>query len=162
MGAPEELYDRPRTTFVANFLGRSNLIAGDVVGSGGAGLVVEVAGARIAAEPSRAAVADGRVWVGVRPEKVFLAGGSAAPEPGVNALSGGVVSDVGFVGVSTEYLVRMPWGQELSVFEQNTGARPRFAPGSPVELRWQPAHTFLLDHDQDARAGVETVAPPDR
>jgi len=158
MGAPEELYDHPRTTFVANFLGRSNLIAGDVVGSEGARLVVEVADTRVTVEGgSGLGPAHGRVWVGVRPEKVFLDDASAAPDPDVNTLSGGVVTDVGFVGVSTEYLVRMPWGQELSVFEQNTGSRPSLGPGSPVQLRWRPAHTFLLDQHQDARAGVETV-----
>ena len=71
------------------------------------------------------------------------------------------MSDVSFVGVSTQYLVRMPWGQELSVFEQNTGARELFAPGTPVDLHWNYAHAFLLDHDQDASAGVETVESSD-
>ena len=54
---------------------------------------------------------------------------------GVNTLPAGVVSDVSFVGVSTQYLVRMPWGQELTVFEQNAGARERFRSGDPVSLR---------------------------
>ena len=45
--------------------------------------------------------------------------GEALDAPGNTIL--GVVSDVSFVGVSTQYLVRMPWGQELQVFSQNTG-----------------------------------------
>ncbi len=69
-------------------------------------------------------------------------------------LTAGAVSDVSFVGVSTQYLVRMPWGQELMVFEQNTGQRERFRSGDDVELAWDTAHTFLLDPDQDAEAGV--------
>jgi spermidine/putrescine transport system ATP-binding protein len=60
--------------------------------------------------------------------------------------------------VSTQYLVRMPWGQELTVFAQNTGARDTFAVGDAVDLRWQPSHTFVLDADQDALAGVEDIA----
>ena len=76
---------------------------------------------------------------------------------GVNTLSGGTISDVSFIGVSTLYLVRMPWGQELTVFEQNTGARTLFAPGTSVDLHWNRDHAFLLDADQDAYAGVETV-----
>ena len=59
--------------------------------------------------------------------------------------------------MSTSYLVRMPWGQELTVFEQNSGARDLFAPGTPVDLHWNIAHTFLLDAAQDALAGVELV-----
>jgi spermidine/putrescine transport system ATP-binding protein len=55
--------------------------------------------------------------------------------------------------VSTQYLVRMPWDQELTVFEQNSGARDSFTVGDPVDLHWAPAHTFLLDADQDAHAG---------
>ena len=62
-------------------------------------------------------------WVGIRPEKVLIgARGEALDAPG-NTIPGGVVTDVSFVGVSTQYLVRMPWGQELQVFEQNTGRR---------------------------------------
>ena len=98
-----------------------------------------------------------RVWVGVRPEKFSLEGASAPGDPidlaELNALAGGIVSDVSFVGVSTQYLVRMPWGQELTVFEQNTGERTPFAAGMAVSVRWRPAHVFLLDHEQDALAG---------
>jgi spermidine/putrescine transport system ATP-binding protein len=49
----------------------------------------------------------------------------------------------------------MPAGQELTVFEQNTGARELFAVGAQVDLSWRPEHTFLLDAAQDASAGVE-------
>ena len=69
-----------------------------------------------------------------------------------------MVTDVSFVGVSTQYLVRMPWGQELTVFEQNTGARAPLRPGQDVALHWHPEHTFLLDAAQDAMAGAETIA----
>ena len=79
--------------------------------------------------------------------------GEALDAPG-NTIPGGVVTDVSFVGVSTQYLVRMPWGQELQVFEQNTGRRRLFRHGDEVELSWRPEYAFLLDHDQDAAAGV--------
>ena len=157
MGSPAELYEHPRNTFVANFLGQSNLIAGSVVGADGARLVVDVAGTRVAVDSARAAARQGRVWLGVRPEKLALAPAGAAPEADTNAPAGGVVSDASFVGVSTQYLVRMPWGQELSVFAQNDGMRAPLVPGSAVELRWRPGHAFLLDHEQDALAGVERV-----
>jgi spermidine/putrescine transport system ATP-binding protein len=65
---------------------------------------------------------------------------------------------VSFIGVSTQYLVKMGWGQELTVFEQNSGARDAFRVGDKVDLQWIPEHTFLLDADQDAHAGDETYA----
>jgi spermidine/putrescine transport system ATP-binding protein len=98
------------------------------------------------------------VWVGVRPEKVFLAPSDSERSDASNLLGGGTVSDVSFIGVSTQYLVRMPWGQELTVFEQNSGARDGFRTGDAVDLHWTPEHTFLLDADQDAHAGDETYA----
>ena len=99
------------------------------------------------------------VWVGRAP-------GEGAPRPQAarerrrpdNALPGGVVSDVSFIGVSTQYLVRMPWGQELTVFEQNSGAARQLRPGRAGRPHWAAEHTFLLDADQDAHAGDETYA----
>ena len=157
MGAPADLYENPRTTFVANFLGQSNLISGDVVDRAGGDLVVDVHGTKVGVDASRAACDSGKVWVGIRPEKVFMTAAGEEPREEVNALTGGTVSDVSFIGMSTLYLVRMPWGQELTVFEQNTGARQLFAPGAAVNLHWKHGHAFLLDAAQDARAGVESV-----
>jgi spermidine/putrescine transport system ATP-binding protein len=157
MGHPSELYDNPATTFVSNFLGQSNLVKAEVVGRHGDDVLVDVQGSRVAAPGSRARRTQGTVWVGVRPEKVFLARAGEA-RSGDNCLEGGTVSDVSFIGVSTQYLVRMPWGQELTVFEQNSGAREGLRVGDRVDLHWSPAHTFLLDADQDAHAGDETYA----
>ncbi len=159
MGPPADLYDNPATTFVSNFLGQSNLVQAQVVDQQGDHLVVDVNGTKITAPLSRAHRTEGTVWVGVRPEKVFLAGsGLDEGSSEDNALPGGVVTDVSFIGVSTQYLVKMPSGQELTVFEQNTGAREQFRPGDKVDLHWTPAHTFLLDADQDAHAGDESYA----
>ncbi len=158
LGHPSELYDSPATTFVSNFLGQSNLVKAEVVGPDGDYLMVDAHGSRLAAPRARARRTRGTVWVGVRPEKVFLAQPDAADSRGSNLLAGGTVSDVSFIGVSTQYLVRMPWGQELTVFEQNSGARDGFRVGDRVDLQWIPDHTFLLDADQDAHAGDETYA----
>jgi spermidine/putrescine transport system ATP-binding protein len=160
MGGPADLYDQPATTFVSNFLGQSNLVRAAVVAARGVDLVVEAHGCSLTAPQSRARRTEGTVWLGVRPEKVFLAadGSDASGSAGSNVLPGGVVTDVSFIGVSTQYLVRMPWGQELTVFEQNSGAHETFRPGASVDLRWSAEHTFLLDADQDAHAGDQSYA----
>ena len=159
MGSPEELYEHPRTTFVANFLGQSNLIRGSVKGVEGADAHVDVQGNHLVAPQVRSSQGsvegDDEVWVGIRPEKVVLANPGTAPENGANMLPGAVVTDASFTGVSTQYLARMPWGQELMVFEQNTGVQKHFSVGDVVDLHWVPDHTFLLDAHQDASDGVE-------
>jgi spermidine/putrescine transport system ATP-binding protein len=156
MGTPSELYENPATTFAANFLGQSNLVAGRVLERNPETVLLEVQGSKLIAPTSRTMRAQQQdVWVGVRPEKVFLARAGSETDDGSNMLRGAVVSDVSFVGVSTQYLAKMPWGQELQVFEQNTGARELFRAGERVDLHWIPGHTFLLDATQDALAGVE-------
>ena len=120
--------------------------------------VTEVQGAKILATKVTSRQLENNVWVGVRPEKIALLppGGTIADTSRtVNTLPGGRVTDVSFVGVSTQYVVRMPWGQELMVFEQNTGERQQFRRGDTVDLTWSPEYTFLLDAAQDAHAGAD-------
>jgi spermidine/putrescine transport system ATP-binding protein len=156
MGAPGELYENPATTFVANFLGQSNLIRSDVVDSAGDDVMIDCNGQKVAVESSRSHVDGASAWLGIRPEKIFVSEAGNAERNGHNRLTGGRVTDVSFVGVSTQYLVAMPWGQELMVFEQNTGQRPPLRNGDEVDLTWSGAHAFLLDAEQDATAGMMT------
>nr|WP_034276051.1 ABC transporter ATP-binding protein [Actinospica robiniae] len=153
LGSPEELYENPATTFVANFLGQSNLVVGTVASKGDV-VAVEAHGHRLTVPAARCRAASDAVIVGVRPEKVaLLAAGTEAPADR-NVLTGGVVTDASFIGVSTQYLVKMPWGQELSVFEQNMG-KEIFRPGTEVSLVWDPSQTFGLDGRQDIEAGAD-------
>jgi spermidine/putrescine transport system ATP-binding protein len=155
MGAPDELYENPRTTFVANFLGQSNLIAGRIQSRDGDMTKVDMQGISVSVPRDRTHAESDEGWVGIRPEKVLIGDvGESLDAPG-NTIPGGVITDVSFVGVSTQYLVRMPWGQELQVFEQNTGRRRLFRYGDKVELSWRPEYAFLLDHAQDASAGSQ-------
>jgi spermidine/putrescine transport system ATP-binding protein len=64
------------------------------------------------------------------------------------------VTDVSFSGVATQYLVRMPWGQELTVVQQNDGSG-RARRGDDVTVSWAAEHGFALDASQAVDAGVE-------
>ncbi len=156
MGAPGDLYENPKTTFVANFLGQSNLIMAEVKDTSGPTVVIDCHGQKVGVESSRSHTSEGKGWLGVRPEKIFASPAGLADHDGSNVLTGGRITDVSFVGVSTQYLVRMPWGQEVMVFEQNTGQRASFKNGDEVDLAWSRAHAFLLDAEQDAHAGMMT------
>ncbi|HEY2948154.1 MAG TPA: ABC transporter ATP-binding protein [Micromonosporaceae bacterium] len=143
LGAPEDIYEFPASPFVANFLGQSNLFAAEVAGRSGDDLLLSAHGSRFAAPARRARSADGQVWLGVRPEKVQLAPTEQGAPPGHNAVNG-VLTDICYAGVSTEYLVRTPWGQEMSVFSANAAAGGLLQPDTEVVAHWIPTHSFVL------------------
>ncbi len=160
LGDPADLYENPRTTFVANFLGTSNLIEGEVV-STGSDVVVSAGGGKLRLPTGRCpapTTKGGKLLLGIRPEKISLAHRDDADEiaEGRNRVTGRIV-DSSFIGVSTQYVVESPAGKSLQVYEQNIERDARLTPGAEVVLHWNPAHTFGLDAAQDIAAGVETV-----
>ncbi|MFF2964624.1 ABC transporter ATP-binding protein [Streptomyces sp. NPDC057963] len=160
LGAPADLYENPKTTFVANFLGTSNLIEGEIV-SAGTDVVVAAGDGKLRLPADRCTaptVNGGKLLLGVRPEKISLAHADDADAiaDGRNRATGRIV-DSSFIGVSTQYVVESPAGKALQVYEQNIERDGRLVPGAEVVLHWNPAHTFGLDATQDIDAGVETV-----
>ncbi|APU42438.1 MULTISPECIES: ABC transporter ATP-binding protein [unclassified Streptomyces] len=160
LGAPAELYENPRTTFVANFLGTSNLIQTSVE-SAGTDVVVTASGATLrlpAARCSTTPRAGGHLLVGVRPEKISLvpAEEGQAVATGRNKITGRIAAS-SFIGVSTQFVIDSPVCAELEVYVQNVERDARLVPGAEVVLHWNPEHTFGLDAAQDMDAGIETV-----
>ena len=149
LGDPATLYERPASTFVANFLGQSNLLRASVCGPPQDG-EVPVKAHETLLHVAADHVPEGctEVWLGVRPEKLRL-----GDHGGPNRLTG-TVTDVSFSGVATQYLVRMPWDQELTVIQQNDGSG-RARRGDEVTVSWASEHGFALDASQSADAGVE-------
>jgi putative spermidine/putrescine transport system ATP-binding protein len=124
VATPAELYERPRSTFVAGFVGTSNLIAGEAART--------ITGR------------DGTFTV--RPEKIRLV------EPDEQAGAGqctatGVVSDVAYLGSQTRFVVRLDVGGELVVTRQNldtSSMEALAAMGRRVRLVWDRQHNLLL------------------
>jgi spermidine/putrescine transport system ATP-binding protein len=147
MGAPEELYELPRTTFVANFLGQSNLFTGPVTSTSGGTVVVDVGGRKIAVPRERAARHAGEITIGVRPEKLMLHTSAPKTAAGVNLIGPGRVHDVSFSGVSTQYLVDIPGLGTIVVFAQNMVFGPVVNHGAQVWITWAAEHGFGLADD---------------
>ncbi|MFE9565339.1 ABC transporter ATP-binding protein [Streptomyces sp. NPDC006487] len=161
LGAPAELYENPKTTFVANFLGTSNLIEAEVLEAGASDVVVSSAGTKLRVPASRCSTtprAGGKLLVGVRPEKISLVHADAENtiETGRNKVAGKIAAS-SFIGVSTQFVIDSPVCPELEVYVQNIERDARLVPGADVILHWNPDHTFGLDAAQDIDAGIETV-----
>lgn len=161
LGSPADLYENPQTTFVANFLGTSNLIAAEVDTRSGDEIVLKAGGGKLllpGARCSAPATTGGQVLVGVRPEKISLTHADDAGDipAGRNRVTGRIAA-TSFIGVSTQYVVDSPVCPGFEVYVQNIDRDARLAPGAEVVLHWNPAHTFGLDAGQDIEAGVETV-----
>jgi spermidine/putrescine transport system ATP-binding protein len=156
LGSPLDLYESPATAYVANFLGQSNLLHAVVAERREDAVLVEVDGTRLVVPADRCRTVGRTLLVGVRPEKLHLEPGEGAPTA-VNALTGGIVIDASFTGTSTQYVVRLPSGQQLTAFAQNTGRAAIVPVGGTVTVSWDPAHTFGLDGGEDAAAGIERI-----
>jgi len=144
VGTPQEAYDRPATEFVAGFLGASNLLPGRM-GERADGLVrVDLdRGGTVLASASEAPADASLVQVGVRPEKLRLAGLRTEVPPGSNALEGRVTL-VTYIGVSHQYSVELAGGGELTVYAQNAGGVALPQEGDQVRVLWEPEHTFIV------------------
>lgn len=157
MGSPTELYELPRTAFVANFLGQSNLLRGQVLDAGTLSIGVDVGGTRVRVPTARAVSRSGTVLVGVRPEKLHLVADEEDLPGGTNVVGPGTVTDVSFTGVSTQYQVEVPGHGTMSVFVQNILGGPGVKVGDRVHLAWAIKHTFGLDGADDATAGAVDI-----
>lgn len=151
MGAPEELYELPKTTFVANFLGQSNLFTGPVKSSSGTSIVVDIAGVKIEVPKERSQRHGGHVTIGVRPEKLMLHSSAPKTQSGVNSLGPGRVTDVSFSGVSTQYQLAVPGLGLITVFAQNMVFGPVVNVGAEAWVSWTVDHGFgLADEPESA------------
>jgi spermidine/putrescine transport system ATP-binding protein len=144
LGPPEEVYERPATEFVAEFLGASNLLDGVYRGSQeGLGQVELESGTRIRIPYSSDRQNGKPVRVGVRPEKIHVLAAGVQPSPGQNVVAATLRSAV-FAGVSFQYFFQTQEGREMSAFDRNASGGAVARPGEAVRLAWDPEHTFVI------------------
>lgn len=155
MGAPRDLYELPRTAFVANFLGKSNLMPGTVTEDLGDAVAVNVAGHRLVMPKERTVAHHGAAVVGVRPEKMRVMDVTDEYSASANMLTGTVL-DASFTGVSTEYLVEVQGIGTIATFSQNMGQAPAQR-GDTVRMTWEPEFSFGLDGSEKTTTGQDAV-----
>jgi putative spermidine/putrescine transport system ATP-binding protein len=134
IGTPTEIYDQPRTRFVADFIGTSNLIDGRMSG----GRFISKSGLELPCSPPSSQAADGEAVLAVRPEKIELS------DAGLQGALAGKVARVTKLGGLIEYAATLPSGETLLIHQQDrSGSRARLL-GDDVALSWQPADSRLL------------------
>jgi spermidine/putrescine transport system ATP-binding protein len=158
LGDPESLYERPTTRFVAGFLGISNLLPATLAGTDAAYAIARLGDDATVRVPSGLVDGQESIEVGVRPEKIRMHAAGADVPRHLNVLTGTIV-DASYVGVSTQYTVRIRHGERVAVYEQNAertvhGSLHR--PGEEVQLTWSPDHTFAVPGDGDPAAHAST------
>jgi spermidine/putrescine transport system ATP-binding protein len=144
IGAPEDIYEKPATEFVAGFLGASNLLDGEVKDSDGSEVTILLSSGDVIAVPAdRFDGPSQKVKVGVRPEKIRLEQDGAVLAGRWNAIAG-TLRMATYVGVHHQFTVDGPEDRTLTVYAQNLGAETIPAPGQRVRLLWRPEHTFVV------------------
>jgi len=124
VGTPAEIYEHPATEFVADFVGTSNLLDGELA-------------ARLVGRAGRCAI---------RPEKIRLLDAASSPSSG-DLTAHGTVATVVYLGAETRYIIRLEGGGELMVTQQNlrgSSAEAHAAKGRRVVLAWRPEHVLDL------------------
>jgi spermidine/putrescine transport system ATP-binding protein len=103
MGAPEALYDRPKTAFVAKFLGQSNMFIGKVTESNAETTSIDFNGKKITGLTKRSEKTSGKIAIGVRPEKTYFHETEPKADPALNILGPGEITDIRFTGVHRSF-----------------------------------------------------------
>jgi putative spermidine/putrescine transport system ATP-binding protein len=137
LGTPREVYERPRDAFVARFLGDSNLLEGMVVGTQPGRLAVRAGDLLLHVRATEELRDRDRVQVLLRPERIRLLPGSAAPQHLA------VVEQVLYVGAVVRLSVRVA-GQRLLVMTPPHAVPEGLAPGDSVGVGWDDGAPMLL------------------
>ena len=149
VGTPRQLYDAPRSAFVADFIGKSNFFEGEIAGPGlfrtRSGLDIRFAG-----EPRPAPSV-----LAVRPERMQVLRADA-PTAHPNAVPG-VAKVVTFLGPTTESMIELKSGETVTVHAPTAGGNgAAIHPGEPVRLAWPPEASLVLDASD--RAPISPLA----
>ena len=147
LGSPAEVYEDPRTAFVAGFIGASNFVDGTVTERADGAWLIRRADGRTFLLPDQAGLSPGRqIRIAIRPEWLDLFRPGEVP-PEENALAG-TVRDVIYLGETMHVLVDVAEGEAITVALRNEGQLIKplpWRPGEPVAVGWLPEDCQLLE-----------------
>jgi spermidine/putrescine transport system ATP-binding protein len=143
---PEEVYERPRTEFVAGFIGVSNLMPGSVAAVNADQVDVRLDSGPTVRTPGDGVAAGDRCHIVVRPEKLQIARVDE-PAPGGRPSVEGLVESAVYLGTATQMVVKLAGDVPLTVLVPNADEDERQqlpGAGARVRLSWSPDHMHLV------------------
>ena len=146
IGTPTEIYEFPESRFVADFIGSANIFEGKVISSKGGKLTVSTDVGEVFASNGRSITEGEKIWLGLRPEKIYLS--KIKPKNiGPNQIKG-IVEEIGYLGETSIYKIRLKNGQIIDVSAPNQ-SRPmsrvrEITWEDMVYLNWEPESVMLL------------------
>jgi len=146
LGPADEIYERPTTRFVADFVGEANLLPGRLGRiADGLAEVALAAGAVVCAQAptDSGAMPGAEVTLAVRPERVVVAAAGADAGADAPGLRGTLVETL-YLGALLQHTVTLTDGARVTARRPYEGAETALRPGAPVTLTWSPAHATVL------------------
>jgi spermidine/putrescine transport system ATP-binding protein len=140
LAAPVEIYNRPRTRFVADFIGDTNLLSGTVHGD-----YILVDGVRIPLNDAAEVIPGGRAYLSIRPEMVTVHTGARAPGDDARPSLEGTVEETIFMGSVWKTIVKLPGGSTTRIVaSEPPSSHGYIAPGTAVSVVWEAERAVLL------------------
>jgi spermidine/putrescine transport system ATP-binding protein len=149
LGTPAEIYENPRTGFVAKFIGESNFFEGRAAERSTGQWVIRQADEQCFRVPNHPLVTEGReVRIAVRPEWMDVSRPDAVP-PGENALTG-TIREIIYLGETMHVIVTVPGAGDVTVAVRNEGQliKPlQWKRGDPAAVAWLPEDCQVLEEE---------------
>jgi spermidine/putrescine transport system ATP-binding protein len=154
LGTPEDLYERPRTRFVADFIGTTNLLAGTVDSIDGDCAVIRFHGGELGSTAATGLSVGQAVELSLRPEAVALRAldAPAAPRAALVPALAGTIEQAAYLGNIVQYLVRTAGGLSITALTPKTGLR--IPVGDSVHISWSPGDALVLAEPVDTQEEV--------
>ena len=146
IGTPTEIYEFPESRFVADFIGSANVFEGKVKNSKVGHLTVFTDVGEVFINYGQSIAEGEKIWLGLRPEKIYLS--TIKPkDTGPNQIKG-IVEEIGYLGETSIYKVRLENGQIIDVSAPNQSRPMSRVRGitweDVVYLNWEPESVMLL------------------
>lgn len=147
IGSPTEIYEFPENRFVADFIGSANILEGQIIEDSADHLRVSTDIGELSVEHNQPIPKGTQVWIALRPEKIHLS--AEAPNKPQPNQTKGIVDDIGYLGNSSIYKVRLESGRIIDITAPNQ-ARPKSRSHGitwedTVYLTWDPSSVMLLN-----------------
>jgi ABC-type Fe3+/spermidine/putrescine transport system ATPase subunit len=140
VAAARGVYEQPASTFVADFIGRTNFLPGTVVAVSDHGSTFRLAdGETVDGPPFHGRAIGEAVTLALRPERIVI-----APRGGTPGAMEGTVTDVTYLGPITYVSIRSSSGTELTAAVQNAADTSQFTEGQPVSASWSQSSVIAL------------------